>query len=96
MQEKEEKSAPVVGESEKENVPESTIARSEEIKAAEAPKASSSSETTKPEEQVVVCERCGTLRGAEAKVYQCQLCMMNFCVKHIDPYWHYCPSSRQS
>ncbi len=53
-------------------------------------------EATKPEEPIVICELCGPLKGPGAEVFMCQLCMRNFCIQHVDPFFHLCPSSRQS
>ena len=50
----------------------------------------------KPAEPVVICDFCGPVKGPKAEVYQCQLCMKSFCIKHVDPFFHMCPSSRQS
>jgi hypothetical protein len=58
--------------------------------------ASAAQEATKPEEPVVICELCGPLKGPGAEVFMCQLCMRNFCIQHVDPFFHQCPSSRQS
>jgi hypothetical protein len=52
-------------------------------------------DAVKPEEPVVICEICGPVKGPDAKVYQCQLCMRNFCIKHIDPFFHDDPATRQ-
>jgi hypothetical protein len=53
-------------------------------------------EAPKPEEPVVICESCGPVKDPDAKVYQCQLCMRNYCIKHIDPILHDDPATRQS
>jgi hypothetical protein len=53
-------------------------------------------DVAKPAEPVVMCDFCGPVRGPKAEVYQCQLCMKDFCIKHVDPFFHMCPSSRQS
>ncbi len=36
-----------------------------------------------------ICESCGADKPVE-KVYQCQLCMLNYCVNHLAPMAHYC------
>ena len=53
-------------------------------------------DAVKPGEPVVTCDFCGPVKGPKAEVYQCQLCMKFFCIKHVDPFFHMCPSSRQS
>ncbi len=53
-------------------------------------------QSPKPEEPVVICEFCGPVKGPDAKVYQCQLCMRNYCIKHIDPILHDDAATRQS
>jgi hypothetical protein len=71
-----------------------------EVNPAEArptgPEEAVATEPQRPEEPVVICEICGPIKGPGAQVYQCQLCMHNFCIKHIDPFFHDDPASRQS
>jgi len=53
-------------------------------------------DAAKPAEPVVICDLCGPVKGPKAEVYQCQLCMKSFCVQHVDPFFHACPTARQS
>lgn len=53
-------------------------------------------EQAKEEEPTVICNFCGPVKGPNAEVFQCQLCMLYFCVKHIDPFFHNDPAIRQS
>lgn len=50
----------------------------------------------KTAEPVVICDLCGPVKGPKAEVFQCQLCMKSFCVQHVDPFFHACPTARQS
>jgi len=85
---------------EEENNPEVAPNGPEEAGAGEVPgpdaPRDSVPEAVKPEEPVVICESCGPVKGPDAKVYQCQLCMRSYCIKHIDPFFHDDPATRQS
>jgi len=39
--------------------------------------------------QTFVCESCGPNKPVE-QVYQCTLCTMSYCVRHLAPMAHYC------
>ena len=53
------------------------------------PESSTSSPVPAKERPTFLCESCGPEMPVD-EVYQCTLCTMKYCVRHLAPMAHYC------